>query len=333
MQYLLQSVEPKSTAERLVLSFPATAENYPKTIDQLKQRFGREDLLVQIYVRELLNLVMKNAVSGRTKTDLSALYDELEGKLRSLESLGRTQEKYGDFLTPLVESCLREEILMVWERKRNTETDAKGSRTLEHLMTFLRLEVKGKRWCSWQNPVLELLSEKDSPTESVKPTELTTASALASSVKSSGKKINNCIFCEKYPSENCFNARKMSLNAKRQLLLRKGACFICLNRSGHLSKNCDIKNDIKCSKCNYSHFEIMCPKLNKNYDQKLCSIKTENSLSSNCNRNQSIYFQTLCVFIRIKDQERKVRVLIDTACENILLKTIRGASKKVKKTM
>ncbi|GFW14925.1 uncharacterized protein TNCV_4658861 [Trichonephila clavipes] len=70
---------------------------------------------------------MKNAVSGRTKTDLSALYDELEGKLRSLESLGRTQEKYGDFITPLAESCLPEEILMAWERKRNTETDAKGT--------------------------------------------------------------------------------------------------------------------------------------------------------------------------------------------------------------
>ncbi|GFU81945.1 uncharacterized protein TNCV_493311 [Trichonephila clavipes] len=70
------------------VEFPATAENYPKAIDQLKERFGREDLLVQIYVRELLNLVMKNAVSGRTKTDLATLYDELEGKLRSLESLG-----------------------------------------------------------------------------------------------------------------------------------------------------------------------------------------------------------------------------------------------------
>ncbi|GFU51984.1 uncharacterized protein TNCV_3734861 [Trichonephila clavipes] len=63
MQYLLQSVEPKSKAERLVLSLPATAENYLKAIDQLKERFGREDLLVQIYVRELLNLVITNAVS------------------------------------------------------------------------------------------------------------------------------------------------------------------------------------------------------------------------------------------------------------------------------
>ncbi|GFX39114.1 uncharacterized protein TNCV_359281 [Trichonephila clavipes] len=94
MQYLVASVEPKSKAERLILSFPATAANYPKAVDQLKERFGREDLLVQIYVRDLLTMVMKNAVSGRAKTDLSRLYDELEGKLRALESLGRTQERF-----------------------------------------------------------------------------------------------------------------------------------------------------------------------------------------------------------------------------------------------
>ncbi|GFU92700.1 uncharacterized protein TNCV_8251 [Trichonephila clavipes] len=64
-------------SERLILSFPATAANYPKAVDQLKERFGREDLLVQIYVRDLLTIVMKNAVSGRAKTDLSRLYDEL----------------------------------------------------------------------------------------------------------------------------------------------------------------------------------------------------------------------------------------------------------------
>ncbi|GFY26455.1 hypothetical protein TNCV_2877871 [Trichonephila clavipes] len=75
---------------------------------------------------------------------------------------------------------------MAWERKRNTETDAKGSRTLEHLMTFLRLEVQGEEMVQlaksgFGNPI----RKKDSPTERVKPTELMTASALASSVKSS----------------------------------------------------------------------------------------------------------------------------------------------------
>ncbi|GFU86652.1 hypothetical protein TNCV_2880731 [Trichonephila clavipes] len=49
----------------------------------------------------------------------SRLYDELEGKLRALESLGRTQERFGDFPAPLVESRLPEEVLMTWERNRN----------------------------------------------------------------------------------------------------------------------------------------------------------------------------------------------------------------------
>ncbi|GFX30524.1 uncharacterized protein TNCV_3461751 [Trichonephila clavipes] len=151
MQYLLQSVEPKSKAERLVLSFPATAENYPKAIDQLKERFGREDLEI--------------TVVGEPWTNT---------------------RKYGDFLTPLVESCLPEEILMAWERKRNTETDAKGSRTLKHLMTFLHLEVQGEEMVQLAKSGFGTpIRKRDSPTERVKPTELMTASALASSEKSS----------------------------------------------------------------------------------------------------------------------------------------------------
>ncbi|GFV98311.1 hypothetical protein TNCV_622701 [Trichonephila clavipes] len=63
------------------------------------------------------------------------------------------------------ESCLPEEILVAWERKWNTETDVthKGSRTLEHSMTFLRLEVQEEEMCSCQNPVLALLPEKEIP--------------------------------------------------------------------------------------------------------------------------------------------------------------------------
>ncbi|GFY46696.1 integrase catalytic domain-containing protein [Trichonephila inaurata madagascariensis] len=87
---------------------------------------------------------MKNAVSGRATTDLPSLYGELESKIRALESLGRTLEKYGDFLSSLVESCLPEEILIVWERFRNLNeaTDGKGS--LEQLLSFLN-KVRGEQ--------------------------------------------------------------------------------------------------------------------------------------------------------------------------------------------
>ncbi|GFV68714.1 integrase catalytic domain-containing protein [Trichonephila clavipes] len=167
--------------QRLVLSFPASAANYPKAIDQLKERFGREDLLVQIYVRDLLTLVMKNAATGRAKADLPLLYDELESKLRSLESLGKTQDKYGDFLTPLVESGLPEEVLVAWERSRNHRTESEGSRSLEQLMNFssARGERRGDgsfgtdRPHPHQNP-----RKKDYHATQVNKVETTTAAAL-----------------------------------------------------------------------------------------------------------------------------------------------------------
>ncbi|GFX28231.1 DUF5641 domain-containing protein [Trichonephila clavipes] len=91
MQYLVASVEPKSKAERLILSF-RLLQRYPKAVDQLKE----SDLEGKIYLSNLCSGSSDNGYEccvGRAKTDLSGLYDELEGKLRALESLGRTQEK------------------------------------------------------------------------------------------------------------------------------------------------------------------------------------------------------------------------------------------------
>ncbi|GFX88627.1 integrase catalytic domain-containing protein [Trichonephila clavipes] len=62
-QYLFKSMEPDSKAARLISSFPITAENYPKAVEQLKLRFDQEDILVQIYVCDLLSLVLKNATT------------------------------------------------------------------------------------------------------------------------------------------------------------------------------------------------------------------------------------------------------------------------------
>ncbi|GBN48620.1 hypothetical protein AVEN_199066-1 [Araneus ventricosus] len=104
-QYLYQCMVPESRAAGLIFSFPITA------IQQLKARFGREDLLVQIHVLDLLSLLMKNAVTGKSSHDLATLYNLLETKLRALESLGRTKEKSSDFLEQLVESFLPEGVL------------------------------------------------------------------------------------------------------------------------------------------------------------------------------------------------------------------------------
>lgn len=95
---------PDSRANELVNSFPPTAENYDKVITCLKNRFGRDDLVVEFYVRELLGLVLQNAVKNNKKTSVAALYDKVESYIRALGTLGVTTDKCAAMLYPLVES-------------------------------------------------------------------------------------------------------------------------------------------------------------------------------------------------------------------------------------
>ncbi|GFU42294.1 integrase catalytic domain-containing protein [Trichonephila clavipes] len=126
-QYLIQATTPKSRARDIVESFPATPENYRKAFEYLRMRFGQEDVLIQVYIRELLKLVLQNAEVN--KINLSSLYDKIEAQLRALESLGVTKEKYAAMLFPLVESCLPAEILRAWERYVGYSSDESGLET------------------------------------------------------------------------------------------------------------------------------------------------------------------------------------------------------------
>ncbi|KAJ8979843.1 hypothetical protein NQ317_007608 [Molorchus minor] len=115
VEYLIQAMVPGSRARQLVDSFPATGSNYSKMIDCLLSRFGREDLQIEVYVRELLKLVINTTTSGN-KMDLFFLYDKLESQLRALETLGIASDKYAAMLFPLAESCLPSDLLRVWQR-------------------------------------------------------------------------------------------------------------------------------------------------------------------------------------------------------------------------
>ena len=53
----------------------------------MKSRFGRDDLLVEVYVRELLKQVLNKA-----KGTITSVYDKLETQLRPLESFGVTTD-------------------------------------------------------------------------------------------------------------------------------------------------------------------------------------------------------------------------------------------------
>jgi len=152
-QYLVQSMVPGTRAYKLVGSYPQSAANYPLVVAALKDRFGDKVLLTEVYVRQMLKLVIRNV--GKSKAaPLSTMYDELESHLRALETLGVTQEQSAAFLYPLVESSLPEEVVRAWQRSTlsgydDDQPDKPVDERLKSLMKFLRIEVKGAERLSY----------------------------------------------------------------------------------------------------------------------------------------------------------------------------------------
>ncbi|GFW21836.1 DUF1758 domain-containing protein [Trichonephila clavipes] len=151
----VKETEKKVVPEKIKFKLPKIelkkfdVDNYPKAIVQLQGRFGREHLLVQIYLKDLMSMVMRNAATGRSKTDLPALYDELEAKIRALESLGRTQDKYGEFLSSLVESCLPDDIRIVAFLVTSSSPVPLKTRHVGQRCTLnLSRAEMSSRWCS-----------------------------------------------------------------------------------------------------------------------------------------------------------------------------------------
>jgi hypothetical protein len=145
-QYLVQSIENGTEPEELVTSYPLTASNYSKAVEALRERYGRDSLLLQVYIRELLKLVISN-VNHRDKLPLDRMYLKLESHLRSLSALNLAKADPATWLFPLVESSLPEDVLRAWQRSPKSKLNDKTSSNscLDTLMDFVKSEVQNEQ--------------------------------------------------------------------------------------------------------------------------------------------------------------------------------------------
>ncbi|GBO23647.1 hypothetical protein AVEN_18373-1 [Araneus ventricosus] len=258
-QYLLQSTDEGSRAREVIESFPPTGDNYPKEIDCLKTRFGRNDLQVEVYVRELLKLVLENANSSFCSNNLCALYDNLEQQIRALETLGVTTDKSAALLYLLVESCMPEDFLRAWQRSSNFDLGSDSKKRLDSLLKFLKTEVESEERINLAMTGFGLKADSSYKNGSKlnKDKMCTAASLLSTSV--TAEKL--CVFCSgKHESTNCFKSQKMPFSEKLKILKDKGCCFKCL-KAGHRVGKC--RCFVKCMICDKMHYAIMCTESNK----------------------------------------------------------------------
>ncbi|UYV76825.1 hypothetical protein LAZ67_14002109 [Cordylochernes scorpioides] len=121
--------------------------NYPKVIETLTERFGRPELLQQVYVRDLIRLMID--CSSKQQLKVTSFYDELVTHLRALESLKIEARQMSAFIFPMIEACLSEELMKAWQRSplHDVKIDANDSTQtrVDLIMEFLQKEAAAEQ--------------------------------------------------------------------------------------------------------------------------------------------------------------------------------------------
>ncbi|UYV72208.1 hypothetical protein LAZ67_9002191 [Cordylochernes scorpioides] len=243
-QYLVDCMLENSEAQQLVLSYPVSGKNYASVIKDLKERFGRDNMLIKVYVRDLLWLVIRSA--QERKVNFKDLVTKLNSQIRDLSMLGVTTDKCADILYPVVESCLPEDVLISWQSSSEPED-------LESLMKFLRREVNqtkdremayNKHSDSLAQPTPGKIETKKRSFNARREIA-TTSGFMHSDISPTLREKFKCIFCDNgHPSQDSRKGMKMGMDQKNEKIKSYKRCFKCL-LPGHRSRQC--KRKVRCS--------------------------------------------------------------------------------------
>ncbi|OXA41549.1 uncharacterized protein LOC110860058 [Folsomia candida] len=329
-QYLRQSMTEGTEAAEIVDGFPPTDKNYPLAVEAPKEQYGRDDVQIQVYVRELLGLIIKN-VTNKEKFPLSklVLLVLMKTHLRALQSLNIGNASPETFLFPMVESSLPEEVLRAWQRnpmsRQNGSLMDPPKTKLSLLVEFCETEVRSEQQINLARDGfgVNVLPDKLSKKGQRDPKKLggsespATAAALFTSDKS-----NSCIFCDKtgHNSPECYKARKMSMDEKNEKIKEQRACFKCLKRN-HVASKC--KGKVKCFICEKPHHQVMCShKQSKEEEAVTDGVKTMTNIQptvamkTSTNEDKVVLRGIMRVKVSgNKNQYREARLLIDSGSD------------------
>lgn len=337
--YLIQSTEVGSDPREIIESYPVTNENYSLALESLTERYGKEENLIEVYIRELLKLVLNNVSGGgkkKSKSSLNSLYNKLSTQLRALTSLGVTNDKYAIIIFPLIESALPNDVLRIWERERIALKSETGS-DLNALLAFLKREVQAEERIRLTRSELAVnersvdKSVSNFPTCSKDKTNIASATELFSAQRSEERL--ECVFCslKNHESKFCRKAFSMPLAEKLDIIKKRGLCLICMTK-GHISRFCRSK--IKCFNCvncgeKGRHLKVMCPLLERNKtnnESNTASTSVNDSTSNDAvqsvdtlhtcaQSNVNVFLQTIVVKLVGNKREKIVRLILDTGSQ------------------
>lgn len=313
--YLVQCMKPGSRAKDFIESYPVTSENYDKAVLALKERFGKPELLVEVYVRELIKMIITNVkADNKDKLPLVKLYDKIEAHLRALESLGLKSKENTAWLFPMVESCLTEDVLKAWQRSSFFgQPEGIDLSRLTNLMKFLKAEVEGEERLKLARSGLDNRKECYDKTRGEAKGKFGKQANVPTATGFLITKGNNnaCIFCGKmHDSKNCYIVRSLSLDERISKVKEKKYCLKCLGPN-HIAKHC--KQFVRCLFCGKAHSIILCPEMNNKVETQVARpiVDTLHTATARQTCTGEVALMTLWVRVAGVKGHKNVRVLLD----------------------
>ncbi|CAL1282487.1 unnamed protein product [Larinioides sclopetarius] len=285
-------------AANAINGFALSEENYDQALILLKQRFGREELVINAHMAKLLNLIPVN--DSNNIYSLRKLYDTVEVQIRSLKSLEVTSGMYGHMLYPILLKLIPEDLVLEYNRKR-VDKLVKTEFDVTDLLNFLRVEIECRECSAFilhtnkerRKPINQnsLSKPKQIPSYPTRnPSNIPDKSQglrarekfqaheyLTSAVDGNVK----CVYCnDLHESENCI---QLDLNAKKDVLKKQARCFLCLKPKHRIST---CRSTRWCDICHKKHNRSICSLLESNKSDK-SEEKEIVSAISHCRENKT----------------------------------------------
>ena len=242
-----------------IKGYRITSSNYYIALEVLHKRFGKNDVVIQNHIKQLLSNspIQCNVTSGpKFVKALWIFYDEVVAHVRSLDTLGVQGQLVSTFLCPIVLSKLPHDIRHEWFK---THDECSGN--ISELIHFMHDQFENlDRTVRAGNGGFS--KSEISESENLKKNSLkkrTTASALHSNTKSnlptSEKQKKKCVFCNKenHFIDTCINFLKLPIAQRCDEIRAKTICSKCLK----ISHNFALCKSI-CSTCNGKHHHLIC---------------------------------------------------------------------------
>ncbi|XP_037520499.1 uncharacterized protein LOC119397132 [Rhipicephalus sanguineus] len=330
-------------AKRAIEGIRLADNNYEIAVTTLKERFGRQELLVNEHIDQLLAL--SPVRSSKEVEELRVLHDTVRFRVSALEGLGVPPEQYTVVLHRVLMRCLPEDLAIMYQQKKKQESTRGTTASAEptppearthkatNILAFLKIQVEvreeGKREAasSYTHNSITVPGDMSSPTRSSQ--GIPSASALAATESLQRRK--PCVLCDSRGRSLAECTVDLSADEKRARLLNARCCYKCGMRN-HVARFCRVSLSLTCNKCQSRHLTVLCelsravtttaaPAPTVPSGSSGSASRTVTTASTGATEAKSVLLQTGRVWADSGPRQLLVRVMLDSGSQRSFIRT------------